>query len=71
MKPIIYTTDDCHWCHALTEWLDSMGVEYETVDASEMEDIDVVPETHIGDKVFVGFERKKILKALKEQGIVE
>ena len=70
MKPLIYTTPDCPYCHDLIDWLDDMGVQYDQIDASNMDDIEVVPETHIGEEIFVGMERRKILKSLKDHGII-
>ena len=62
----VYSTATCPYCHALMDWLDSMGVEYEEVDATGMEDISVVPVTEINGERIVGFDRPAIKKALKE-----
>jgi glutaredoxin len=75
IKPIIYSTPTCVYCHALMDWLDSEGVEYEEMDttnpvvAHEISqqlgyEIDTVPTTVIGDEVIVGFNRPAIKKAL-------
>ena len=61
----IYTTPTCVYCHALMDWLDEKGIKYEEVDASEMDDIAVVPVTVIGDEKIVGFDRPAIKRALK------
>ena len=61
----IYTTPTCIYCHALMDWLDDLGVEYEEIDATTMDDINVVPVTVIGDEKIVGFDRPAIKKALK------
>ena len=61
----IYTTPTCIYCHALMDWLDDLGVEYEEIDATTMDDIAVVPVTIIGDEKIVGFDRPAIKKALK------
>ena len=61
----IYTTPTCAYCHALMDWLDEKGVEYEEIDATEMDEIEVVPVTVIGDEKIVGFDRPAIKKALK------
>jgi len=71
MKPIIYTTLDCPYCWAIKDWFNSIRVKYKEIDATTMDDIPVVPETHIGDDVFVGFERQEILKSLKSHGIIK
>ena len=56
----------CPYCHALMDWLDDLGVEYEEVDATGNPDITVVPVTEIGDEKIVGFDRPAIKKALKK-----
>lgn len=61
----IYTTPTCAYCHALMDWLDDMGVEYQEMDASKHSDIKTVPVTEIGDQKIVGFDRPAIKKALK------
>ena len=70
----VYSTATCPYCHALMDWLDGMGVEYEEVDATDMEDIDVVPVTEINGERIVGFDRPAIKKALKnnpsKQGVI-
>lgn len=71
MKPLIYTTPDCPYCHDLTDWLDDLGVIYDQIDASTMPEIEIVPETHIGDDVFVGYEPKQILKSLETHGLLK
>ena len=48
------------------DWLDEMGVEYEEVDATGMEDIRVVPVTEIDGVRIEGFDRPAIKKALKQ-----
>ncbi len=62
----IYTTSTCAYCHALMDWLDDMGVEYEEVDATQHPDIAAVPVTEIDGRRIVGFDRPAIKKALKE-----
>ena len=61
----VYTTSTCAYCHALMDWLDDMGVEYEEVDATQYPDIAAVPVTEINGKRIVGFDRPAIKKALK------
>ena len=61
----VYTTATCAYCHALMDWLDSMGVEYEEVDATKYPDIPTVPVTEIGDVRIVGFDRPAIKRALR------
>lgn len=61
----IYTTPTCAYCHALMDWLDSMGVEYEEIDATNNSEIKTVPVTEIGETRIVGFDRPAIKRALK------
>ena len=65
----VYTTPTCIYCHALMDWLDDMGVEYEEINATGMEDIKIVPVTEIGGMRIEGFDRPAIKKALKSQNI--
>ena len=62
----IYTTPTCVYCHALMDWLDEQGVEYEEVDARGMAGISAVPVTEINGERIVGFDRPGIKKALKK-----
>lgn len=62
----VYTTETCAYCHALMDWLDSMGVEYEEIDATGNSEIKTVPVTEIGNQRIVGFDRPAIKRALKE-----
>ena len=66
----IYTTPTCIYCHALMDWLDELGVPYEELDATTMDDISAVPVTIIGDKKIVGFDRPAIKKALKAENML-
>ncbi|MDO4526779.1 MAG: glutaredoxin family protein [Candidatus Saccharibacteria bacterium] len=61
----IYTTETCAYCHALMDWLDNLGVEYQEVDATNDPEIQTVPVTLIGDERIVGFDRPAIKRALK------
>ena len=62
----IYTTTTCAYCHALMDWLDSLGVEYEEIDATNDPEIKTVPVTEVGDERIVGFDRPAIKRALKK-----
>ncbi len=62
----IYTTPTCAYCHALMDWLDEKGIEYQEIDASNDDSIAVVPVTVIGDEKIVGFDRPAIKRALKK-----
>lgn len=61
----VYTTATCAYCHALMDWLDDIGVEYEEVDATEYAEISTVPVTEINGEKIVGFDRPAIKRALK------
>ena len=61
----VYTTPTCIYCHALMDWLDDPGVEYEEIDATGVEGISAVPVTEINGERIVGFDRPAIKKALK------
>ena len=43
----IYTTPTCVYCHALMNWLDEQGIEYQEMDATKEDWISVVPVTEI------------------------
>ena len=60
----VYTTTTCPYCHALMDWLDNLGVEYEELDATKEPDINTVPVTEIDGQRIVGFDRPAIKKAL-------
>lgn len=61
----VYTTATCAYCHALMDWLDSQGIEYQEIDATGDPEIKVVPVTEIDGERIVGFDRPAIKKALK------
>lgn len=60
----VYTTTTCPYCHALMDWLDELGVEYEEMDAMQEPNITTVPVTEIDGRRIVGFDRPAIKKAL-------
>ena len=62
----VYTTPTCAYCHALMDWLDSKGVEYQEVDATRIPEIKAVPVTEINGERIEGFDRPAIKKALKK-----
>lgn len=76
MKQIIlYTTPTCVFCPAIKKLLDAEKVEYTEIDVSintdALEEMKKksgqmgVPVTIIDDKVVIGFNKKKIKKALE------
>ena len=64
----VYTTPTCAYCHALMDWLEGMGVEYEEMDATKEDWIAAVPVTEIDGERIVGFDRPAIKKALARRG---
>ena len=66
----VFTTPTCIYCHALMDWLDQLGVEYQECDATKVPGISAVPVTQIGDQTIVGFDRPAIKRALKEQNLL-
>ena len=62
----VYTTPTCAYCHALMDWLDAQGIEYQEMDATQEPGISAVPVTEIGGERIVGFDRPAIKKALRE-----
>lgn len=63
----VYTTPTCIYCHALMEWLEEEGIEYQEIDASNNPDITAVPVTEIGDERIIGFDRPAIKRALANE----
>lgn len=62
----VYTTPTCMYCHALMDWLEQEGIDYQEVDASSDPEISAVPVTEIGKERIIGFDRPAIKRALKE-----
>lgn len=62
----VYTTKTCIYCHALMDWLDQQGIEYQEVDATTMPDISAVPVTEINGERIISFDRPAIKRALAE-----
>ncbi len=62
----VYTTPTCAYCHALMNWLDEQGIEYEEMDATKEPDISAVPVTEINGERIIGFDRPAIKKAIKK-----
>ena len=67
----VYSTATCPYCHALMDWLDDLGVEYEEVDATNIEGITAVPVTEIEGTRIEGFDRPAIKKVLKKTGLLK
>lgn len=62
----VYTTKTCVYCHALMDWLEQQGIEYQEIDATTMPDIAAVPVTEINGERIVGFDRPAIKRALAQ-----
>lgn len=75
MKVKIYTTPFCPYCQIAKEFLKERGVKFDEVNVQEdraaaIEMIkksgqNAVPVLEIGSKIIVGFNREKIIEALK------
>lgn len=76
-KVTIYTTPTCIFCHALMEWLDGEGVDYEQIDVSNPVEaakaektlghpIEGVPISIVNNQEIIGFDRPAFKKALKD-----
>lgn len=74
MKAIIYTTPTCAYCPMVKKYLTAKGVEYEEIDASDIEvakeaqrisGATTVPITVINDKVIVGWRPAKLAEAIR------
>lgn len=76
-KPVIYTTPDCAFCHALMDWLEDEGVDFDERDISSPAErakaeealggpIRSVPVVLIGNERIDGFKRPAIKRALKK-----
>ncbi|HTK39804.1 MAG TPA: glutaredoxin domain-containing protein [Patescibacteria group bacterium] len=78
----IFSTPWCAFCRTEKQWLESLGVSYETKDIEEDEgakdellakldgQFQGVPTTFIGDEVIVGFDRPKLQAALEANKLV-
>jgi len=76
-KPIIiYTTLTCPYCHAMTDFLDKLGVKYEERNADDPiiegeaaailgHRIEVVPTLIIDGEIIEGFNRRRVKQLLK------
>lgn len=67
----VYYTSSCAYCHILMDWLDSLGVEYQEIDAETVSDVKSVPTTEVGKTRIIGLDRPAILNALKKEGIIK
>ena len=67
----VYSADWCPYCHAEMEWLDDLGIKYEEVNIEQAGiKVESLPTTKIGDETIIGFDRPRIKKALKKNGLL-
>lgn len=81
-KVIVYSTPWCAFCKTEKQYLDHLGVEFESkdieVDPSAFEELakktdgrtSGVPVTDIAGELIFGFDRKKIDETLKAHGLL-
>ena len=67
----VYYTDWCTYCHVLMDWLDSLDVKYDAINAAGLDDIQSVPIIKIDDIEIIGLDRPAIKKALIKKGIIQ
>lgn len=77
----VYSTDSCPWCVKAKEFLDSLGVVYESVNvsgdrAAAMELVKKtqqmgVPVVQVGGKYIVGYQPDAIKEELKANGLLQ
>lgn len=79
----VYSTPWCAFCRTEKQWLESLGVSYESRDIEEDESakeellaklgghFQGVPTTIIGDEIIIGFDRPKLQAALAANKFIE
>lgn len=65
----VYYSETCRPCHALMDWLDEKGVEYEKVLRGPADAVYVVPTTEIDNVRIMGLDRHTIRLILRDKGI--
>ncbi len=82
-KVTVYSTTWCAFCNTEKQWLEKLGVEFESKNIEEdeaankelLEKIDGnfqgVPVTDIGGEIILGFDRPKLEAALKKEGLLK
>lgn len=71
----VYTTPTCIYCHALMNWLNEEGIDFQEIDANTVPDITAVPVTVISDKdnknpiQIIGFDRDGITETIEKYGL--
>ncbi len=78
---IIYSTTWCAFCHTEAQWLDHLGIPYVKKDIEEDKEAyeelmsksdgnyQGVPVTDIGGDLILGFDRPKLLEAIKTHNL--
>lgn len=69
-KVKVYSTIACPYCYAAMDWLDSLGVEYEELDAEDNPEIEAAPTIFVGEEKIEGFDRPAIKKALEKAKLI-
>lgn len=79
----IYSTSWCAFCHTEMQWLDKLGVPYQSKNIEEDEaakdellkkldgEFRGVPVTDIGGDIILGFDRPKLQSSLEAKGLKE
>lgn len=65
----VYYSETCRPCHALMEWLDEKGIEYEKIVPGPADAIYAVPTTEIDNVRIKGLDRHTIALILRDRGI--
>ena len=71
----VYTTPTCIYCHALMNWLNEEGIDFQEIDANTVTGINAVPVTVITDKdnknpiQIIGFDRDGITETIEKYGL--
>lgn len=71
----VYTTPTCIYCHALMNWLNEEGIDFQEIDANTVPGITAVPVTVISDKdnknpiQIIGFDRDSITETIEKYGL--
>ena len=71
----VYSTPTCIYCHALMNWLNEEGIDFQEIDANTVPGITAVPVTVISDKdnknpiQIIGFDRDGITETIEKYGL--
>ena len=71
----VYTSPTCIYCHALMNWLNEEGIDFQEIDANTVPGITAVPVTVITDKdnknpiQIIGFDRDSITETIEKYGL--